>query len=457
MNKIVACVGTAALGASMMQSISAQEIVRSPAQRPWSVAATVRGFYDDNVNTSPVDAQKVDSFGIEVSPAVGFAWTDEATTINAGYRYSLKYYDEAIPGTFDPNKGGGDHTDQTHNFMATLTHDFSERYRIALTESFVIGQEPDSLRSPGQASDQFQRVSGQNIRNYAGIIFDARMTPLFNTELGYNNSYFNYDATFDESLNPRPVFPTLTTSIIPSPSGLLDRVENTGFADLQYLMSPSTTLLGGYQLRAVNYTGDEPITGFNDLIFGRTVLLSSDQRNSVSHYGYAGINHAFRPDFTASLKLGIQYSDFYNLPDQPNGQSSENSGTSPFVQAMLTYQYAPESSLHAGFTHSRTPIYDNTATDADTSVLWLELRHRIVPRLFGSVTGTFQSSTMNGVVSNRGNDDKTDLVYGLGLNLEYFFNSYFSAEIGYNWDKMNSDIIGDWDRNRVYIGVTARY
>jgi hypothetical protein len=234
-------------------------------------------------------------------------------------------------------------------------------------------------------------------------------------------------------------------------------VENTGFAELQYLMSPSTTLLGGYQLRAVNYTGDEPITGFNDLIFGRTVLLSSDQRNSVSHYGYAGINHAFRPDFTASLKLGIQYSDFYNLPDQPNGQSSENSGTSPFVQAMLTYLYAPESSLHFGFTHSRTPIYDNTATDADTSVLWLELRHRIVPRLFGSVTGTFQSSTMNGVVSNRGNDDKTDLVYGLGLNLEYFFNSYISAEIVYNWDKMNSDIIGDWDRNRVYIGATARY
>src|SRR6185503_3945701 len=131
MNKIVACVGTAALSASMMQSISAQEIIRSPAQRPWSVAATVRGFYADNV----------DSFGIEVSPAVGFAWTDEATTINAGYRYSLKYYDEAIPGTFDPNQGGGDHTDQSHNFMAALTHDFSERYRIALTESFVIGQE----------------------------------------------------------------------------------------------------------------------------------------------------------------------------------------------------------------------------------------------------------------------------------------------------------------------------
>ena len=66
MNKIVACVGTAALSASMMQSISAQEIIRSPAQRPWSVAATVRGFYDDNVNTTPVDADKVDSFGIEV-------------------------------------------------------------------------------------------------------------------------------------------------------------------------------------------------------------------------------------------------------------------------------------------------------------------------------------------------------------------------------------------------------
>src|SRR6185436_9834677 len=144
-------------------------------------------------------------------------------------------------GTFDPNQGGGDHTDQSHNFMAALTHDFSERYRIALTESFVIGQEPDSLRSPGQASDQFQRISGENIRNYASVIFDARMTPLFNAELGYNNSYFNYDAEFNEALNS-----TFLAPIVPSPSGLLDRVENTGYAELQYLMTPSTTLLAGY-------------------------------------------------------------------------------------------------------------------------------------------------------------------------------------------------------------------
>src|SRR5678815_528382 len=143
MNKIVACVGTAALSASMLQSVSAQEIIRSPAQRPWSIAASLRGFYDDNVNTSPVESAKVDSFGIEISPAAGFAWTDEMTTVNVGYRYSLKYYAEEIPGTFDPNTGDGDHIDQTHNFLAAISHSFSDRYRISLTESFVIGQEPD--------------------------------------------------------------------------------------------------------------------------------------------------------------------------------------------------------------------------------------------------------------------------------------------------------------------------
>src|SRR5215471_4345527 len=143
MNKIVACVGTAALSASMLQSVSAQEIIQSPAQRPWSVAATLRGFYDDNISTVPGSAAnpKVDSFGIEFSPAVGFAWTDDRTTVNAGYRYSLKYYDKAIPNTFDPSAGGGDHSDQTHNFLGALTHEFSERYKISLTESFVIGQE----------------------------------------------------------------------------------------------------------------------------------------------------------------------------------------------------------------------------------------------------------------------------------------------------------------------------
>jgi len=46
----------------------------------------------------------------------------------------------------------------------------------------------------------------------------------------------------------------------------------------------------------------------------------------------------------------------------------------------------------------------------------------------------------------------------LGLNLEYRFNPHLSAEAGYNYDRLDSDLqTRGFDRNRVYIGVKASY
>jgi hypothetical protein len=33
----------------------------------------------------------------------------------------------------------------------------------------------------------------------------------------------------------------------------------------------------------------------------------------------------------------------------------------------------------------------------------------------------------------------------------------FSAEAGYNYDNLHSDVFSNYDRNRVYIGVTGSY
>jgi long-subunit fatty acid transport protein len=51
-----------------------------------------------------------------------------------------------------------------------------------------------------------------------------------------------------------------------------------------------------------------------------------------------------------------------------------------------------------------------------------------------------------------------DQLYVIGLNVEYQFNPHLSAMVGYNYDLLNSDVdFRDFDRNRVYLGVTARY
>src|SRR5438552_10808863 len=156
MKKILASVGLVALGASGVQAASPSPF-NTDSAKPWSISATLRGFYDDNYQTVSSDVtlppgQHRDSFGFEVSPSARFEWQLEQTQIAAGYTYGLKYYDHRL-------NDKQEHYDQTHTFTASLDHSFNERYSINVSDSFVIGQEPDTLRA-GNTFSTFQRIPG---------------------------------------------------------------------------------------------------------------------------------------------------------------------------------------------------------------------------------------------------------------------------------------------------------
>jgi hypothetical protein len=121
--------------------------------------------------------------------------------------------------------------------------------------------------------------------------------------------------------------------------------------------------------------------------------------------------------------------------------------------------------VELGVTHDRNATdivgFDDTGAEADftfdaeSTVVFLSLSHRITPRLRGSVLGQFQNSSFNGGLY----DNESEQYYMAGVNLEYQISRYFSAHTGYNYDMLESDLgdIRDLHRNRVYIGVTARY
>ena len=75
MKKIVASVGLVTLSASALQTAIAQDVTAPDASKPWSVSATLRGFYDDNPGTVPNDISVAnrESFGFEISPAAALA------------------------------------------------------------------------------------------------------------------------------------------------------------------------------------------------------------------------------------------------------------------------------------------------------------------------------------------------------------------------------------------------
>ena len=95
-------------------------------------------------------------------------------------------------------------------------------------------------------------------------------------------------------------------------------------------------------------------------------------------------------------------------------------------------------------------------SDQQATTVYGALTHRIMPKLYGSLMGTYQYSTFNG--GGAGFDDEADNFYLVGVNFEYRFNPHLSAHTGYNYDRLDSDLNGrGFSRNRVYIGVTAAY
>ena len=418
MKRIYASLGLAALGVASVQIAQGQSVDPS---KSWSVSTALRGFYDDNINASP---HAVDSLGFEVSPALSYNLPLEQTSLTASYMYSYKYYDEKLNNT----EG---HDRQTHTFGLQLRHAFSERLAMAVQDSFVIGQEPDVLRIGNDAVLPYP-ISGNNIRNYGSILFSAQITRPFGIEVGYANSFYDYDDDLYYGAT-------------------LDRLDHAIHLDGRWTIQRNTVGIIGYQCSLMDYTADLPIG-----IAGMPPeTIYSDARNSLSHYGYLGLEHTFRPDLVGNIRGGFRYSDYYN---DPFGQTS----TSPYFQGSLRWTYAKDSSLDVGISYDQSATdqfsvaADSITLDADTFVGYMALQHRITPSLFGSVIGSYQYSTLNGGAY----DGENQQYFACGLNLEYRFNRHISAHVGYSYDKLNSDsdmVRGDYDRNRVYAGVTVVY
>jgi len=138
----------------------------------------------------------------------------------------------------------------------------------------------------------------------------------------------------------------------------------------------------------------------------------------------------------------------------------DDSATSPYVDGSATWTYNPGSFLRLGlrvdrnatdvaFQNTPDPTQDQLSTSA-----YATINHRITPKLTGSLLGHFQHSTFNGGAA----DGSADNFFLAGLNLSYQINAFLSTEAGYNYDRLDSDLVNrSFTRNRVYIGVRATY
>ncbi len=409
MKKIIASAGLVALSAAGTQAAAT---MGTTADKPWDVALTVRGFYDDNYDTAPSGPTKRESFGIETKPTVGISLNGQQTSFGARYTYDMRYYADRDRQINGQNQSSADHS---HEFNAWLVHAFSERYSVDMADTFSIFQEPQlgDPNNPGTVT----RSNGNNVRNDGNINFHMQLTRLLELVLGYRNDLYNYsDTTY---------------------ANLLNRMEHLVKADLRWQFQPETTGFIGYQFGLIDYNG------------------STTYRNNRSHYLYVGVDHSFLRNLTGSLKVGGQYVDYYNTHVGDGALNKHDTEVSPYVDLSLRYTYRAGSYVELGFQHHRNAT-DGTSLDQETSAVFGSITHAFTPKLIGNLNAQYQNAAYNqGVGTYAGASDN---IYLVGASLEYHFTPHLSADVGYNYDKVDSQIVGrGYDRNRVYLGMTASY
>src|SRR5688572_739164 len=165
MKKIIASAGLVAMSTAGLQA-AAPGLSPMESTKPWSISATLSGFYDDNY-TAVHKSLEEDSFGVEVRPAIGLNFPMEQTLVQASYVYSLRWF-EARP----------DHeTDQSHEVTLRANHRFSERYAIDFSDAFMYSSEPQQIDDTGPVTT-FIRTDADAFRNRAGLEFDAQLTDM---------------------------------------------------------------------------------------------------------------------------------------------------------------------------------------------------------------------------------------------------------------------------------------
>ncbi len=437
MKKFLYSVGVVALGATSLSAQQAPGLSKLERSKPWSVSASLRGFYDDNYATLP-DPIAQDSFGFELSPSASLNLALDQTYIGISYLYSLRYVIDRRP----------DRDEHMHQLNAKLDHAFSERYKLELSESFVMAQEPAVIDPTGIITSPI-RSEGDNIRNTASADFSAQLTPLLGTRLGYANNLYDYE---QEGIDSR--------------SALLDRMEHDVTVNLRWQALPQTVGVLGYNFESVDYTADDAVRlpqafSFPGIApFAAIVPSDPETRNRYSHFFYVGADHNFNARLNGSLRVGGQYTEFYNLV-------GTQSSIGPYADLSLTYTYQQGSYLQAGLRHApnATDLGVASATafvvNQESTSLYASITHRITPRVTGNLLLQYQYSLANEfdvLTREVSHSDGGDHFYILGANLAYQINPYLMAELGYNYDRLESDFGGrSYDRNRVYVGIRATY
>jgi len=423
MKKIIASAGVAALGAVSLQAAYSPGLSPMEKSKPWTISGILRGFYDDNP-TDSFRGSEQSSWGVEVSPSLAVNIALDQTLIGFNYVYDMRFF-EARP------RNDADHS---HLVSLKVNHAITERYKLDVGDTFNYAQEPELQ---GGVVSLPLRTQQNFIHNNGRVALSAELTPELSLVGAYQNDYWDFDQEGPGKL-----------------SALLDRIEHLGSIMARWRAMPNTVGILGYQYGVVDHNSKDSLNE-NVTTAGYT---NPNVRDANSHFVFVGVDQVFNSQLSGQVRIGAQFTDY---PNAVAGQSDSSVG--PYADASATWNYNPGSYLQVGLKHQRNQTdiaftqSQFAAQDQESTAIYGVVNHRITPKLTGSLLGQYQHSTFKGGGFG-GADGQVDQLGTLGVNFSCQVNPFVSAEAGYNFDRLDSDLVmRSFSRNRVYFGLRATY
>ncbi|MEM1158928.1 MAG: outer membrane beta-barrel protein [Verrucomicrobiota bacterium] len=392
----------AALAVSQFVSSSlslAQNLERAgktSAEKPFVINMTVRGEYDDNVNTS-VDGQEDAAFIINLRPSITFSKNLDNTQLEFGYTFGFKQFF---------GREGNDEEDFSHTFNGTVSHRFNERFSVQLTERFSFDQE-DPINQGGIA----RRVGGDRIRNNFGVIGSYDWTERFSTLTRYDNEYLEY---FD-----RPA------------STVNNFLSHEVSQQLRFQAMRTTTPFANYVFKTTDY--------------------ESIARDRDEHRALAGIDHYLLENWLLSAQAGAEFV-FYD-----NSLFDDTIG--PYAYLSTQWNYSDKSNVLGSYTFGTSNTDNSTFSSSTSHTLVGTITHYFTNKFSVGAIGRYELAdfdTSQGFAA--ATSDVTEQTITAGVNARFEFTDYLSADAGYTYTEVISDTNArEYDRNRVYIGISGSY
>jgi hypothetical protein len=257
---------------------------------PFLISLSVRGGFDDNVNTSSLNPNE--SWFTNLNASATYTFGDPRTRFDLAAGGGVTYYFDRV-----------DTDDYDTNFYLgfTLTHKASPRLTLATTVYATYQQEPDFSLFLG-----LNRRSGNYFYTRDKFTVTYLWTSRFSTATSYTLGVIRYD---DSAIG---VFE--------------DRFENTIGNEFRFLLYPTTTVVGEYRFQFVT---------FDDIA-----------RDSMSHFALVGFDQRFSPRLDSSLRGGVEFRNYENTGDStsPYFEGTVNYALGKDSTVAWTARYAIEES-----------------------------------------------------------------------------------------------------------------